>query len=91
MAKLTAAKRRSLPAKDFAGPGRSYPVDTPRRARAAAGFAAMHHASPAIKAKIKTLAKRVGEQHGPIDDMPKSHGRHHSQTGHLRVLGGKMC
>lgn len=72
MAKLTAKKRRSIPASKFAGPDRSYPVDTPARARAAAGFAAMHHASPAIKAKIRKLSKRLGEQHGPIDDMPSA-------------------
>lgn len=27
MAKLTAAQRRKLPKKDFAGPGRSYPIN----------------------------------------------------------------
>jgi len=66
-------------------------VDTPGRARAAAGLAGMHHASGSVKAKIKRLSKRIGEQHGPIDDLPKSHGRHHSQTGQLRVFGGKLA
>lgn len=32
MAKLTAAKRKKLPAKDFAGPNRSYPVNDRRHA-----------------------------------------------------------
>lgn len=72
MAKLTKAKRATIPASKFAGPGRSYPVDTPGRARAAAGFAAMHHAPASVKAKIKRLSKRLGEQHGPIDDMPSA-------------------
>lgn len=33
MAKLTAAKRKALPASEFAGPGKSYPI--PDRAHAA--------------------------------------------------------
>lgn len=32
MARLTTKKRKSLPTKDFAGSGRSYPVDTRARA-----------------------------------------------------------
>ena len=43
--KLTAAKRHSLPKSQFAGPGESYPVDTPGRARAAKG-----RATQAVKA-----------------------------------------
>lgn len=35
MAKLTTKKRSSLPKKDFAGPGRSYPVEDKAHARAA--------------------------------------------------------
>lgn len=37
MAKLTAAKRNKLPAKDFAGPDRSYPVQDMGHAKAAIG------------------------------------------------------
>jgi len=33
MAKLTAAKRKALPTKDFAGPDRSYPVQDKSHAR----------------------------------------------------------
>lgn len=32
MAALTTKRRNALPGKDFAGPGRSYPVDTKNRA-----------------------------------------------------------
>jgi hypothetical protein len=39
MARLTAAKRRRLPKKDFAGRGESYPVDTRGRAIVAKGRA----------------------------------------------------
>ena len=35
MAKLTPRKRSNLPRKDFAGPGRSYPVEDKAHARAA--------------------------------------------------------
>lgn len=35
MAKLTPKKRSSLPKKDFAGPGRSYPVENAAHAKAA--------------------------------------------------------
>lgn len=51
MAKLTAKKRNALPAKDFAGPDRSFPVDTPGRARSALGRSTEFH--PELKAKIK--------------------------------------
>lgn len=33
MAKLTAKQRNALPKKDFAGPGRSYPVENASHAR----------------------------------------------------------
>ena len=33
MAKLTAAKRRAIPTKSFAGPHRSYPINDPNHAR----------------------------------------------------------
>lgn len=35
MARLTQGQRDDLPAQDFAGPGRSYPVNDPNHARAA--------------------------------------------------------
>jgi hypothetical protein len=39
MAKLTAAKRKQIPSSEFAGPDRSYPVDTRNRAVNAKGRA----------------------------------------------------
>lgn len=35
MAKLSAAKRRGMPGKEFAGPGRSFPINDPTHARLA--------------------------------------------------------
>jgi hypothetical protein len=51
-----------LPASDFAGPGRSYPVDTKGRARAAKSRAA-EFASPGERKKIDAKAdKRLGKK-----------------------------
>ena len=51
MAKLTAKERNALPAKDFLGPHRSYPVPDRNHAKAALSMSAQH-AYPALKAKI---------------------------------------
>lgn len=52
MAKLNAKKRSALPGKDFAGPGRSYPVEDESHARNALARVAQH-GSPAEKAKVR--------------------------------------
>lgn len=52
MAKLSAKQRNALPAKDFAGPDRSYPVNNASHARNALARASQH-AGPALKAKIR--------------------------------------
>jgi len=64
MAKLTTKERKALPASDFAGPNRSYPVEDKAHARAAKSRAAQF-ASPALKAKVDAkadgiLKKRMG-------------------------------
>jgi hypothetical protein len=68
MARLSKARRSKLPASDFAGPGRSYPEDTPARARAAIGFAAMHHpGNHALLARVRGMAKAkygIGKKRG---------------------------
>lgn len=62
VAKLTSKERSKLPASDFAGPGRSYPVEDKAHARAAKGFAAMHNApnKGAIDAKADKVLKGAG-------------------------------
>ena len=67
MARLTSKERSKLPAKDFAGPGRSYPVEDKAHARAAKGFAAMHHAPN--KAAIDAKADKVLSK-GARNDRP---------------------
>ena len=52
MSKLTAARRKKIPTKDFAGPDRSYPVEDASHARNALARASQH-ASPELKAKIR--------------------------------------
>jgi hypothetical protein len=39
MSRLTSGERRALPAADFAGPGRSYPVENPAHAKLAKAMA----------------------------------------------------
>jgi hypothetical protein len=58
MAKLTTKARKALPASDFAGPGRSYPI--PDKAHAANAKArASEFASPALKAKVDAKANKM--------------------------------
>ena len=52
MAKLTAAGRKKIPTKDFAGPARSYPIEDASHARNALARASQN-ASPEVKARIK--------------------------------------
>lgn len=61
MAKLTASARRALPAKVFAGPGRSYPVQDPAHARAA--LALLHNAPPSEQPYIRTRAEAELNKH----------------------------
>lgn len=62
MAKLTAAKRKKIPASEFAGPQRSYPI--PDKAHAANAKAratqmvAKGKLSPSAAAKIKAKANK---------------------------------
>lgn len=57
MAKLTTTRRNDLPGKDFAGPGRSYPI--PDKSHAANAKArASQFATPAVKAKVDAAVAR---------------------------------
>jgi hypothetical protein len=58
MADLTTKARKALPASDFGGPGRSYPM--PDRAHAANAKArASQFASPSVKAKVDAKANKI--------------------------------
>ena len=56
MARLKAAARNKLPASDFAGPHRSFPVNDPAHARNALARASQFH--PELKAKIAAKVHR---------------------------------
>lgn len=57
MARLTTAARNALPDSDFAGPGRTYPVEDASHARNALARGAQH-AGPALQSKIKGKVSR---------------------------------
>lgn len=54
MARLTAAKRRKLPASAFAGPGRSFPTNDPAHAHAA--LMDIRYAPASARANIRRRA-----------------------------------
>lgn len=56
MARLSAAQRKKLPASDFAGPGRSFPINDKNHARAALGR--INNAPPSARPKIRAAAER---------------------------------
>ena len=62
MAKLTAAKRKRMPKSEFAGPGRSFPVNDPTHARLAISGATRAqragNISASTAASIKAKARR---------------------------------
>jgi|SRR5579862_5134002 len=71
MAVLTTKKRNKLPASEFAGPDRSYPVNDKAHARNAKARAAQF-ASPAEKAKIDAKADRVLGAAKGMTEVPDS-------------------
>jgi len=56
MAKLSASDRRSMPAKEFAGPHRSFPINDENHARNALARASQFH--PELKAEIRAKVHR---------------------------------
>jgi hypothetical protein len=65
MAKLNAAARRKLPARDFAGPGRSYPINDRGHAIAAKGRAKTALKRGRLtKAQYNTIVKRANRKLG---------------------------
>lgn len=56
MAKLTGRQRSKLPAKEFAGPNRSFPIEDKNHARNALARASQFH--PELKAQIRAKVHR---------------------------------
>ena len=88
MANLTAARRKSMSKKSFAGPGKSFPINDPEHARLAIGGATRSEragnisASEAASIKAKARAKL-----GDSDDSPKR-SRPGARDGMGRGKGG---
>jgi hypothetical protein len=55
MAKLTTKTRAKIPASEFAGPGRSFPIEDANHARAALSM--MHNAPESEQASIRAKAE----------------------------------
>jgi len=68
MSKLTADKRNSLPASDFAGKDRSYPI--PDRSHAIQALRMKGHASPAEQKQIVFKVKRKFPDVGKSETNP---------------------
>lgn len=60
MARLTAQDRRDLPAGDFAGPDRSFPI--PDKGHAQAALREINHAPAAARPKIRARAETMLHQ-----------------------------
>ena len=57
MAKLSRAQRAKLPKRDFAGPGRSFPVEDKAHARAAIALSRFAKNPAAVKAKAERVLR----------------------------------
>lgn len=75
MAKLNAKKRNALPSKDFAGKGRSYPIEDAGHAKAAIARAKEFH--PADEA---TIVRKAEAKLGRKPNNPHGNPGHHSST-----------
>lgn len=71
MSKLSASERKALPKGDFAGPGRSFPMNDMNHIRAA--VREEKFASPATKAKINARARAAGVDVGGDGDLFMPH------------------
>ena len=77
MARLTTKARDALPAADFAGASRTFPIEDKAHARDALARASQH-ASPELRAKIKARVRKKfpsikieGEDAKPRADRPR--------------------
>lgn len=57
MARLTTSARKAIPRADFAGPGRSYPIEDKAHARDALSRVSAD-GSPALKSKVREAVHR---------------------------------
>lgn len=74
MVKLTSRERKSLPARDFAGAGRSYPIPDKSHARNALARVSQH-GGPAEKAEVRRTVHRKFPGIGKDGDHAHHDGR----------------
>lgn len=75
MSRLTSKQRKALPQGDFAGPGRSFPMNDVEHIRAA--VREEKFASPATRAKINARARAAGVS---VGGDGKVFADHHNAT-----------
>lgn len=80
MAKLNAARRNKLPSKDFAGPGRSYPIEDKAHAKDALARAA-HNASPEER---KSIAEKVHRKFPGMQMKSEGHSKGRTRKSERR-------
>jgi hypothetical protein len=77
VAKLTAATRKKIPGKSFAGPDRSYPIEDASHARNALARVSQHGSSKVkaeVRAKVHAKYPGIGKSRGPKADHFMRHG-----------------
>lgn len=62
MAKLTTEARKKIPAKDFAGPDKSYPIEDASHARNALARASGKPVEAEVRAKVKAKYPGIGRK-----------------------------
>ena len=77
MGKLSTEARKALPAKDFAGPGRTFPVENKAHARAAlSGASRAEHAGHISMAEERRIERRADNVLGKAGaHLREMHGR----------------
>lgn len=74
MAKLTAAARKKISGKNFAGPDRSYPIENASHARNALARASGKPVEARVRAAVHRKYPNIGKSHGEKAD-------HYMRTG----------
>jgi hypothetical protein len=68
VAKLTAATRKKIPKKDFAGPDGSYPIENASHARNALARASGKPVESRVRAAVHRKYPNIGKSHGERAD-----------------------
>ena len=86
MAKLTAADRKKIPTKSFAGPGRSYPIENESHARNALARASGKPVEAQVRAAVKIKYPQIMQDRSTKGSPPMSASE--LGQGYRRIPGG---